>query len=154
MPTHRSDRLSDEQVLESCRLAAQACLAAGIYPSKVNLRAAGARGGPYRIVWARETLIASGAIVVPEPIVRRRPLGPRHDLTKPPSPGNRVPQALQECIPQTTVVVKPYRAPRYDSPVLGEVLTGVKAWKRLVDWKRLWRRAKPDPHRVPGEVPC
>ncbi len=131
---HRSDRFSDETVLATTRHAAQACLKAGVYPSKHNLRAAGARGAPDRIRWAREHLIATREIAVSEEAqqhAERRPIATRPKPIK----------AMQDCLPPP-MAVKPYRPPPYDSPVWDEVVAGRRAWKHVVPWKRLWMRAK------------
>ncbi len=145
MSFQHADRMSDDDVLATVRRAAQKCLDAGIYPSKVNLRASGARGGPSRLLRAREQLLATGELVIPDAMqerAERRPIVTRVKKIR----------EMQECIPQSTVVVKPHRAPLYDSPVWDDLVAGVKAWKRLVAWKRLWLRRKEEPC-VPGNPP-
>ncbi len=136
------NKLSDDTVLNAMRTALGSCRAAGVYPSNANLRRHGYRGSHERFDWALEQLVASGEIPVSE--APRRPIGHLPVCERPPVPPGLTKmqrRRLGKCKPKVDAV-RAVRLPRYDSPVWDEIVAGEKAWKRLLDWKRLWGRAK------------
>ncbi len=152
VPYRFTHKMSDESVMDSMRTALAACLAAGICPSKSNLRLHGARGGQDRFNAAREQLAALGEI--PEDALAKIKSGAIGDKTPP--PGHVIWRERRRGTTESACKPKPMsgtvpRQPRYDSPVWDDIVAGEKAWKRMVDWDGLWRRRKVEQQATAGE---